>query len=159
MAAVSIVPDDLAPFAEIPEAKALAMIADAMALAARVAPCITDADFAYPDAAKAVLRRAVLRWNEAGTGALTQETLGSDYSYSTDTRDQRGSRSGLFWPSEIEALQDLCKGEDTSGAFSIDPSPASSIVHADICALNFGATYCSCGADLTGGWPLYEWYP
>jgi hypothetical protein len=159
VAAVSITPADLAPFAEIPQAKAEAMIADALALAARVAPCITDADFAYPDAAKAILRSAVLRWNDRGSGALTQETLGSDYSYSTDTRDSRGNRSGLFWPSEIEALQDLCKGEDTSGAYAIDTSPLlSGVQHSDICALNFGGLYCSCGAVLTQNLPLYEWY-
>lgn len=29
--------------------------------------------------------------------------------------------------------------------------------HAEICALNFKATYCSCGADLTNDqYPLYE---
>ena len=155
MAAVALVPADLAPFAEIPEAKALAMIEDALALAARVAPCITEDSFTYEAAAKAVLRRAILRWNDAGSGALTQETLGNDYSYSTDTRDQRGSRSGLFWPSEIQQLQDLCKGED-SGAFQID-TVSTAVVHAEICAINFGANYCSCGADLTQYlYPLYE---
>jgi hypothetical protein len=26
----------------------------------------------------------------------------------------------MFWPSEIEQLQDLCKGPEVSGAFSVD---------------------------------------
>ena len=42
-------------------------------------------------------------------------------------------------------------------AFGIDTSPWRA-VHADICAINFGAIYCSCGADLTGyQFPLYEY--
>ena len=38
--AVTVTPEDLAPFAEIPGGKAEAMIADAMAMARLVAPCI-----------------------------------------------------------------------------------------------------------------------
>lgn len=42
-------------------------------------------------------------------------------------------------------------------AFSID-TVGSRAVHADICAINFGAIYCSCGADLTDyRYPLYEY--
>lgn len=152
MAAVSLTTADLAPFAQIDEAKALAMIDDVLARAARVAPCILTDDFAYPEAAKAVLRGVVLRWNETGSGALTSETLG-DYSYTTDSRVQQ--RRTLFWPSEVEELQNLCKGDVDAGAFSID-TLSTSVVHAEICAINFGASYCSCGASLTGGYPLYE---
>jgi hypothetical protein len=151
VAAVSLVPEDLTPFADIPEAKALAMIQDALALAARVAPCILEDAFLYDAAARAILRGAVLRWHDAGTGALQQQSV-DDYSQTVDTRQQR---RGMFWPSEIQQLQDLCKGDETSGAFAVDTS-AASVVHADICALNFGAEYCSCGAVLTQNLPLYE---
>jgi len=72
------------------------------------------------------------------------------------TLDTRQQRRGMFWPSEIEQLQDLCKGSEVSGAFSIDTVPTFGVVHADICAINFGALYCSCGAVLTQGLPLYE---
>ena len=42
-------------------------------------------------------------------------------------------------------------------AFGIDTA-GSRAVHADICSINFGAIYCSCGADLTGYmFPLYEY--
>ncbi len=44
----------------------------------------------------------------------------------------------------------------SSTAFSIDTTPTTTVIHADICALNFGALYCSCGAVLTGLFPLYE---
>jgi hypothetical protein len=71
------------------------------------------------------------------------------------TLDNRQQRRGLFQPSEIEQLQNLCKGADT-GAFAVDTVGAPIAQHADICALRFGALYCSCGAVLTMNLPLYE---
>lgn len=152
MAAVALVPEDLAPFADIPPAKAQAMIEDALALAARVAPCITEDGFAHEAAARAVLRGAILRWHEAGTGALQTQTAGP-FGYTVDNRQQR---RGLFWPSEIEQLQEMCKAGDLSGAFAVDMVTTGVIQHAEICALRFGAEYCSCGAVLTMSLPLYE---
>lgn len=153
MPAVTITTDDLTPFATITPAKAEAMIADAMAIATLIAPCIATDDFAHPDAAKAIIRGAVLRWNEAGSGALQQETAGPF----SGTLDTRQIRRGMYWPSEITQLQDLCKDEQISVAFSIDTLPAFATGHAEICSLNFGAQWCSCGAVLTNGiYPLYE---
>lgn len=43
----------------------------------------------------------------------------------------------------------------SGGAFSIDTAPSLSGMHADWCSLIFGATYCSCGADIAG-YPIYE---
>ena len=112
--------DDLTPFAaDIPQAKAEAMIADALAMASRVAPCIADADFAYPDAAKAILRGAILRWHEAGSGAFQSQTAGP-FGVQVDTRQQRRS---MFWPSEINDLQALC---DANGGTSYTTSLAGS---------------------------------
>jgi hypothetical protein len=153
VAAVSLSIDDLTPFASIEPTKAQAMIDDALALAARVAPCILEDTFTYEAAAKAILRGAILRWHEAGTGALQSQQAGP-YGMTLDTRQQR---RGMFWPSEIEQLQDLCKGNETSGAFSIDTFSTAGLAtgHAESCALNFGATYCSCGYALTQELPLY----
>ena len=150
MAAVVIDRVDLEPFATIDPAKADAMIADALATAALIAPCINDVDFAYAAAAKAIIRGAIIRWNEAGTGALTQQQAGP-FGQSVDNRPQR---KGMFWPSEIEQLQSLCQSDQYSGAYMIDTLGCST-VHADVCSLYFGATYCSCGADLAG-FPLWE---
>lgn len=153
MAAVSLTPADLAPFATIDEAKAAAMIEDALALAARVAPCITDPTFTHEAAARAVLRAAILRWHEAGTGALQQQTVGPF----GQTFDTRQTRKSMFWPSEIVQLQDLCRtGEEQSGAFAVDTVGVGTGGHSDICALNFGGLYCSCGYELTRLFPLYE---
>jgi len=151
--AVAITTDDLEPFADIPQVRAQAMIVDAMAMAKLVAPCILDDDFEYADAAKAIIRGAILRWHESGTGAAVSQTaLGF-----SQTLDNRQIRRGMFWPSEIEDLQKLCKQDsDASGAWSYDTVGTCAVMHADVCALNFGAQYCSCGAILTGFAPLWE---
>ncbi|MGX7727594.1 hypothetical protein [Rhodococcus sp. 5G237] len=152
MPAVVLTVDDLLPFAPgIDEAKAEAMIEDALALAAEVAPCILEDSFAKPAAAKAILRGAVLRWNDAGTGAVVSQAAGP-FSQTIDTSKVRRA---MFWPSEITDLQKLCGGSETR-AFSIDTYAGAHNVHAEVCAVNFGAAYCSCGAVLTGGDPLWE---
>lgn len=96
--------DDLTPFATIEATKAQAMIDDAEAMAVLVAPCIADAEFANAAAVKAILRGVVLRWNDAGSGALASEGAGP-FSQTIDTRQERRT---MFWPSEIEQLQNLC---------------------------------------------------
>lgn len=151
MPAVSLTPADLQHFADIPEAKAQEMIKDAVALAARIAPCILSEDFKYADAAKAIIREAILRRNESGTGVFTQQGAGP-FQVSTDTRQPRRA---LFRPDEIQQLQQMCK-ETTARAFAIDTAPGYRRVHALACALTFGAVYCSCGVDLTGDYPLWE---
>lgn len=117
---------------------------------ARVAPTVEQLN-----EARLILIGAVKRWVDAGSGAISQQSAGP-YAISVDTR-QRSSGFN-FWPSEIAELQGICSAGTNSsgGAFSITPSSSCS-VHLPWCALNFGATYCSCGADLTGYcYPLFE---
>lgn len=95
---------DLAAFATIDQAKADAMIEDAEAMALLAAPCIAADGFAYGTAVKAILRGAVLRWNDSGSGALQAQTAGP-FGQTLDTRQER---RGMFWPSEIVSLQSLC---------------------------------------------------
>ena len=134
------------------------MVAGANAKAGRIAPCLASTDPA-PTAdqvaeARLILLGAVKRWAEAGAGSFQQQTAGP-FSVSTDTRQRSGFN---LWPSEIEALQALCR-DSAPTAFSIDTAPGCGSIHSIICALNFGAAYCSCGADLTGSYPLYEVVP
>jgi hypothetical protein len=152
---------DLQAFAaDIPDAKAEQMIEDAESMALLVAPCLDydDEDYDLSDnrqaAVRAILRGAILRWNEAGTGAFQSQTTGP-FGAVIDTRQQR---RGMFWPSEIEQLQTVCNADVVGGgAFTIS-TVGTATVHADICATNFGAIYCSCGADLTNyEYPLYEY--
>lgn len=106
--------DDLAPFATIEVAKAEAMIEDAEAMALLAAPCIGAVGFAHTTAVKAILRGAVLRWNDSGSGALQAQTAGP-FGQTLDTRQER---RGMFWPSEIVALQSLCS-TGQGGSYSI----------------------------------------
>ncbi len=128
------------------------MINDALALAMLAAPCLainpTELTENQANAVKAVLRGAIMRWSEAGTGALQSQNAGP-FGQTIDTRQQR---RGMFWPSEIQQLQNICGGVGQSEAFYIDTTPTSSLSgHQDYCSINFGATYCSCGYVLTAG--------
>lgn len=95
------------------------MIADAMAMASVVAPCINDDDFAYSAAAKAIIRGAILRWNDQGNGAATQLVAGP-YQVTNTTQPRRS----MFFPSEIVDLQNLCSGDSNRQAFTVDTYPA-----------------------------------
>ena len=149
MPAVSLDPSDLEPFADIELGKAHAMIDDALARAGRIAPCILTAEFEHAAAAKAIIRGAILRWHEAGTGVVSQQGAGP-FQQSIDTRQPRKS---MFWPSEITELQELCAEAGGGGAFAVD-TVATTDYHAEYCALNFDANYCDCGAVLAG-YPLW----
>lgn len=153
MAAVAITIDDLLPFApNIDEGKAEAMIEDALALAARVAPCILEPAFEHEGAARAILRGAILRWNDSGSGAIVSQAAGP-FSQTIDTSQVRRS---MFWPSEIKDLQELCGRPNAAKAFSVDMAAAGGGAHAEACSLRFGADYCSCGVWLTRSFPLWE---
>lgn len=121
MAAVQLTVDDLLPFApSIDEAKASAMIEDALALAGEVAPCILEDSFAKSAAAKAILRGAVLRWNDSGSGAIVSQAAGP-FSQTIDTSQVRRA---MFWPTEITDLQRLCRDSSGRGkVFQIDTTP------------------------------------
>lgn len=142
---------DLEPFATIDGAKAEAMIEDAEAMAILTAPCLEDLE---PEdyrrgSVKAVLRAALLRWNDAGSGAVQQISAGP-FQQSVQVQ----ARRSMFWPSEIDQLQSLCKQDGK--AFAIDTAPVTAGGHVPWCNLMFGANNCSCGADIAGGVPIYE---
>lgn len=100
------------------------MIEDAEALAVLVAPCITEEGFAFTAAVKAILRGALMRWNDSGTGALQAQTAGP-FGQTLDTRQERRA---MFWPSEIEQLQNLCSdlggSNYTTSLAGPDPDPS-----------------------------------
>lgn len=119
--------DDLAPFAEIEEEKATAMIADAVALAVLNAPCLDDDDLtpAQIASAKAILRKAVLRWNDAGSGAAASQTMGP-FGAMIDTRQPS---SATLRPPEIAELQKICRGETSGGVYAVDTAAQPMLVH------------------------------
>lgn len=154
---------DLSAFATIPPVKAAAMIEDAEAMSILTAPCLPDlltvpvdelqADtlrrLAKLAALKAILRAAILRWFDSGSGAVQSQTVGP-FGQTLDTRVQRRS---MFWPSEIEQLQGLCQSDEAGKAFAVDTLSITAC-HLPWCSLMFGALYCSCGADINNGVPL-----
>lgn len=121
--------DDLASFATIESDKAEVMVADAIAQATLVAPCLSD-ETSLTDLqvaqAKSVLRQAVLRWQEAGAGVVTQQAVGP-FQQSLDTRQ---TRRAMFWPSEISTLQKICKTDRDGGVFSVDTAATAMRFHA-----------------------------
>lgn len=149
---------DLAPFATIESDKADAMIDDAEAQAMLVAPCIADlnkTDDAVKFAAvKAILRSAILRWEDAGSGAITSVQESAGPFQQTQSNDTSKIRKGAFWPSEIDRLQMICKSDEGKGAFSVDTAPSGGL-HLPWCSSYWGALYCSCGVDIAG-YPIYE---
>lgn len=102
--------------------------------------------------AKLVLIGAVKRWVEAGSGALQAQTVGP-FGMTVDTR-QRSTGFNL-WPSEIKQLQDICATGTNSSSSAFSIAVGCSTTHLPWCSLNFGATYCSCGADIAG-FPIFE---
>ena len=131
------------------------LVAGLNAKALRVAPCLAaeDVEQGVIDEARLILLGTVKRWAESGSGAYSQQTAGP-FSVSVDTRQRGGGYS--MWPSEEDALRNLCGDSADRSVFTVDTAPAGYGVHALTCSLRFGALYCSCGADLTNyQYPLY----
>lgn len=158
-----ISPADLAPFATIPAAKAVEMIADAEAQAILTAPCLATLPDA-PDgetpaektvreakvaAVKGILRAALLRWNEAGSGVAQTHQAGP---FAQTVQVQ--ARRSMFWPVEITDLQKVCTSGEKAKAYAVDTVPGAT-AHVAWCTLLMGGTYCSCGVDIAGE-PIYE---
>jgi hypothetical protein len=116
------------------------------------APCIDDVDFAYPDAAKAIIRTAILRWNDSGAAGRTQvsDSVGP---FSHAESYQQPVRRALFSAPEIQQLQALCKSSQAGRAFEVDstpPAPASaSSMHT--------STPCGTGATRPCGTAATRW--
>lgn len=127
MPAVELDPSDLAPFIpDIPDDRAEAMIEDALAMAELVAPCIVDDGFSHAGAAKAILRGAILRWYDTANEAGSQRVVGP-------FQNVPQPRKSLFWPSEIEQLQSLCRTTQAIKAFEVDLTPAGAGLPAEWC--------------------------
>lgn len=145
----SDLPDDIAS-----HAMAATWVDGANARASRVAPCLADDDPAPTDdqlaEARLVLIGAVMRWSQAGSGALQSENIGP-LGYTVDTR-QRGGFN--LWPSEINQLQDICNNGAQASAYSFDTVPCGPY-HSPICSIYFGSEDCSCGASIACQ-PIYE---
>lgn len=154
-----ITAEDLQKFdSDLETATAQDMIRTAWVRARRVAPCLKEPEF-FDDLEdiellKDILRGAILRWNERGSGAVTSRNAG-------EYGETLKADASLFRPQEIRDLQSLCSGFRRRGrASTISTVPTgygNDVQHAEWCAWNFQAnpTFCDCGALLSGdGLPI-----
>ena len=127
-------------------------IEDAEAMALLAAPCLSGVlTVDQMGQVRAVLRQALMRWKEAGAGAATTVTSGPF----AQTVDTRTVRKGMFWPSELEQLRAICGSGGSAKSGTSSTVATATANHAPWCNLAFGATFCSCGADIAG-YPIFE---
>jgi len=108
---------------------------------------ITDAiDMAKLDY---VVREAVVAHVKRPDDA-TQVTISVD-----DGSSSKTYRSGKGRVTILDEWWIILGLTNPSGAFSIDAVGPSNATHLPWCAINFGAGFCSCGADLAG-YPIFE---
>jgi len=117
--------EDLQAFnPEINEVTAKGMIADAIAQARLAAPCLTDEDKLSEDQRaqyKAILRAAIIRWEDAGSGAASSEMLVGGRFTQQRVIGSPGQRRGLLWPSEIDLLRQICGTGRRAGTVDVTP--------------------------------------
>lgn len=124
-----LVPDDLAPFADIEPLKAAALIEDALAHAIALAPCLANEGDLSPEQValvRAVMREAVLRRDEAGTGALTH-TVAGPFSETTDTRQRRGNPYNDYEMNQLHSVCEAVAGRTAGKAYAVDTLPPGSV--------------------------------
>lgn len=110
----------------VPEAKGRILVEDVVARAKNLVPeleaQLTDSQVAV---AKAVIRKAVARWADSGSGGVTTKSQTAGPYQTSETYEARGDRP-LFYDSEIDELRAIFIGGDELGksksrAFSIYP--------------------------------------
>jgi hypothetical protein len=101
-----------------------------------------------PDVVDYVVRESVVAHARRPDSATQVTTSVDDGSVSKIYSSSRGRMVILddLWP--------MLGLTEPKGAFSIDLAPTSTI-HLPWCAINLGALYCSCGADIAGE-PIFE---
>lgn len=94
-----------------------AWIDDALALAERIAPCISRPEFPHGAALKALLRAAI-RYNAGGAGGAITQISAGPFQKSVDSRN---TTSGvLFSPAQEKQLRAMCRPRvSEAGAYSV----------------------------------------
>jgi hypothetical protein len=91
------------------------LIVDAEAIASVYAPCIKHPAFRHKDAARAIIRKAIV-YDVESQNANRQSVTTGPYTVSNFAP----TRSGTFYsPSQIEALRTLCPQASTAGMYSV----------------------------------------
>lgn len=149
-------PADVMPFTDVDTDRLAILIEDAEVFATMAAPPLAD-PLPLTDSQRAqvktILRRAVIREADAGSGAKTQETAGP-YSYTVDTR--KSTDVSFLTEEEEDALRGVVGIVKSTQAFNTDVTSAGYSLHLPWCDLMFGGLTCSCGVSLTGSYPIFE---
>lgn len=107
---------------------------------------------AIPSTVKIVTSRMVARCLEqsaAGVVPGMQQAGQTAGIFSQQTTFVAGSSNGSPWLTRAD-MADLDNVIGANKAFAVDTAPTNLELHAEECALRFGGTYCSCGADIAG---------
>lgn len=115
---------------QIDPAKCAQMIQDLTSRAIMAAPGLDSDDLTdvQRNAVKGILRTALLRWNDAGTGARTTRSVShttGPYGQTDSTTYEPLAAKSRLWPSEIEELRNIVKDAvpQKGKAFSINMIP------------------------------------
>lgn len=114
----AITPEDLKAALPGQSDEALqAWIDDALALAERIAPCISHPEFPHGAALKALIRAAI-RYNAGGGGGAVTQISAGPWQKSVDTRN---TTSGImFSPAQEKQLRAMCRPRvSEAGAYSV----------------------------------------
>lgn len=117
---------------------------------------ILDVVPAAANASEATRRRIVCAVVRRAIEAESQPAGVDQYTATTgpfSTTYKPSSSGGGFYLTKQEKAA-LGSGEQK--AFGVQIAGGPGACHRPWCSLMFGANYCSCGADLTGGEPLWE---
>lgn len=151
--AITLNPSDILAFNnDLDEHVVEILIKDGLAMARRVAPCLDDPDFAYADAAVAIIRGAVLRWAESGSGAVSSQQFTAGPFGQSTSFDTRQTRRSLFFPSEIKELESLCSDHGTGpGAIDTLPVPKRRCAGCDYLVGSVSSPCQVCGETMHAG--------
>lgn len=107
---------------------------------------------AIPATVVIVVSRMVARVIEqmsSGVVPGTQQTGQTAGIFSAQTTFLAGSANGSPWLTRSDK-SDLDSVSGANKAFAVDTAPEVTSIHATTCGLYFGATFCTCGADIAG---------
>ncbi|MEV7644716.1 MULTISPECIES: Gp19/Gp15/Gp42 family protein [Actinomycetes] len=96
----------------------------------------------------AVVRRSMEQGLPSGVSSMSETAGGVSMQFSAS------NPTGDFYLTKQEKKSLGCGKQS---AFGVQVAGGLGAQHQPWCNLAFGATYCSCGADLTGGYPLWEY--
>jgi hypothetical protein len=108
---------------------------------------VDDVDLALLARVVSRMTARVLEQSKASGGVFGATAMTDQIGDFSQTRQfPAGSTNGGPWLASADkiALKNL-KG---AGAYAVDTAPTGYTLHADVCALVFGAGYCDCGSDL-----------